>query len=114
MTGRSGKRQRYGTIIVDLERRHAVDLLPDRTSGTLAAWLRKQPRIEIVARDRSSEYTRAITTAATSATQIADRWHLLYNTRQMVDRWAAGARDRLRKPPPVSDMPSRSRTKVFI
>jgi len=86
---------------------------PDRRSGTLAAWLREQPGIEIVTRDRLSEYTRAITTAAASATHVADRWHLLYNTRQIIERWTAGAYARLRKLPPVSDTPSAGRTKAF-
>lgn len=90
------KRKSYGTIIVDLERREALDLLPDRTAGTLAAWLRARPGIATVARDRSTEYTRGITAGAPQAVQTADRWHLLSNTRQMVERWAAGMHGRLR------------------
>src|SRR5688500_2291951 len=39
--GRLGaeKGQTYGTILVDLEVRRVVDLLPDRTAETLAEWL---------------------------------------------------------------------------
>jgi len=37
------KGQRYGTIVVDLEQHRVVDLLPDRTSSTVAAWLKAQP-----------------------------------------------------------------------
>jgi len=50
--------QRYGTILVDLEARRPVDLLPDRTSVGLARWLRAHPGAEVVARDRSPEYAR--------------------------------------------------------
>ena len=50
----------YGTIVVDLEQRRVVDLLPDRSAATLAGWLRQRPGIEVVARDRSAEYARGI------------------------------------------------------
>lgn len=80
----------YGTILVDLERRHVLDLLPDRTAETLAAWLKEHPHIKIVARDRSGEYARGILLGAPQAQQVADRWHLLVNLRdtftRMLDR----------------------------
>ena len=46
------KGHRYGTILCDLESRKVIDLLPDRESGTVAAWLRKHPGSKIVSRDR--------------------------------------------------------------
>jgi transposase len=46
----------YGTVICDLERRRIVALLPDRASGTSAAWLRDHPSIELIARDRGASY----------------------------------------------------------
>ena len=73
------KGNRYGTILVDLECRYSVDLLPDRTAETLVAWLKAHPGIEIVSRDRSNEYIAAITAGAPQAVQVADRWHLLRN-----------------------------------
>ena len=33
----------YGTIIVDLERREVIDLLPDRSAGATADWLKRHP-----------------------------------------------------------------------
>lgn len=46
------KGRTYGTILVDLERRRPIDLLPDRSASTLAARLRRDPQIQVVARDR--------------------------------------------------------------
>lgn len=60
--------RRYGTILVDVERHQVVGVLPDRTSETLAAWLREHSGAQIVCRDRASAYTRAIKEAAPNAT----------------------------------------------
>jgi len=98
------KGRTYGTIVVDLERRRVLDLLPDRAAETLADWLRARPGVEVVARDRSTEYARAIALGAPAAVQVADRWHLLANMRQVLERWLAGAQARLRRLlPPGSD-----------
>jgi transposase len=94
------KRCTYGTIIVDLEGRRVVDLLPDRSAPTLADWLRRHPGITTVARDRSSEYARGASLGASGAVQVADRWHLLANVRQVVERWLHTAQTRLRHLPP--------------
>ena len=73
------KGQRYGTIFCDLERGRVIDLLPDRSTESTAAWLRAHPGVEIVSRDRASLYAEAAARAAPHAIQIADRWHLLRN-----------------------------------
>ncbi len=80
------RRQRYGTVIADLEEHKIIDLLPDRTAPTLATWLRQQPQIEIVSRDRATEYARGITEGAPQAVQVADRWHVLRNLREAAER----------------------------
>ena len=43
-------------MICDLEKRQIIDLLPDREPATVEAWLRSQPQIEVVARDRNGGY----------------------------------------------------------
>jgi transposase len=110
------KGRTYGTIVVDLERRRVIDLLPDRTSTTVAAWLRQRPRIEVVARDRSTEYARAAAIGAPKAVQVADRWHLLANVRDMLERWLARAHVRLRRlpvPPGGDERCPGQRTQAF-
>src|SRR3954462_15148607 len=100
------KGRTYGTIVVDLERRRVLDLLPDRTAETLADWLRHQPVVAVVARDRSTEYARGIALGAPGAMQVADRWHLLANVRQVLERWLAGSHARLCRPPPGPGTPA--------
>jgi transposase len=78
--------QRYGTLLVDLERRCPIDLLPDREAETLSAWLKAHSGIEIVTRDRSKTYASGISKGATAAAQVADRWHLLKNLRDALEQ----------------------------
>lgn len=73
------RNHRYGTLICDLERRRTIALLPDREPATTQAWLEQQPQIRIVACDRASGYTPAVSKALPAATQVADRRHLMEN-----------------------------------
>lgn len=73
------KRNRYGTILVDLECHKIIDLLRDRETATLHQWLEEHPGVQVVSRDRYTNYANAITAALPACTQVADRWHLLKN-----------------------------------
>lgn len=81
------KGQSYGTILVDLEKQQPVDLLPDRSAETFAAWLTAHPGVEIISRDRATDYIKGATDGAPEATQVADRWHLLKNLREAIERY---------------------------
>ncbi len=78
---------RYGTIICDLERHRAIDLLPERSAESTIAWLQEHPEVEIIARDRSGLYADAATRGAPQARQVADRWHLVDNLADALEKF---------------------------
>jgi transposase len=75
------KGQTYATLLVDLELRKPIELLPDRKEATLTAWLLLHPEIRVISRDRGGEYAAAARKGAPQAQQIADKFHILKNLR---------------------------------
>lgn len=89
------KGKTFGTILVDLEQHKVIDLLPDRTKATFSAWLKAHPGVEVVSRDRSSDYALAAKEAVPEAVQVADHWHLFKNLSDVVEAWLGRHRDHL-------------------
>ena len=103
--------QTYGTIIVDLERRVPIDVLPDRRADTVEAWLRSHPEIEVVSRDRGGEYAAAARRGAPQAQQVADKFHLLLNLREKLKAFLARKQKLLPQveDPPCDAIPDKAR-----
>ena len=90
----------YGTLLIDLERRQAVDVLPDRKAQTLAEWLTAHPGVQVVSKDRYSDYACGAAIGAPNAQQIADRFHLIKNLREVSEHWLKRLRVQLPLPEP--------------
>ena len=80
------KGQVYGTILVDLDQHQPIDLLPERSAELLEQWLKDHPGVEVITRDRATEYVEGASRGAPDAIQVADRFHLLQNVREMLQR----------------------------
>ncbi len=77
----------YGTILIDMETSRPIELLKSREGADLKEWLTKYPDVKIVTRDRASSYSSAINEVCPDAIQIADRFHLLMNLSDALDRY---------------------------
>lgn len=76
----------YGTILIDLERGRVIDILDGRDGSAVRDWLKAHPGVEVITRDRWTAYANAATAGAPQAIQVADRWHLLKNLREAIER----------------------------
>jgi hypothetical protein len=101
--------RRYGAVVVDLERHRTVDLLPERTAEAFAAWLAAHGQPQIICRDRGGDFATGGRRGAPHAVQVADRWHLLRNVGDALERVLGRHRTALRAAAAVgSDAPAES------
>src|SRR5260370_23952749 len=85
--------------------------MPDRTADTLSRWLRAHPGVHYVGRDRSPEYARGASEGAPSAQQVVDRWHLMKNLREALERVLGRLHETLKQRQEASGLPVRPRAR---
>ncbi len=76
----------YGSIIVNLDTGEVIDLLNDRGVDGFQKWLDNHERVGIVSRDRSTDYSSAITATGRDIIEVADRFHLNKNMSDCVTK----------------------------
>lgn len=80
------KRMSYGTIFIDLKTNKPIDLLNTRKQQEVTEWLEARPHIELITRDGSKTYAKAVTKASSTIIQVGDRWHILHQLFEAVKK----------------------------
>lgn len=81
------KRYTYGTVMVDLETHRIVDLLDSRETGKVEEWLKSYPNLQVISRDGAQTYASAAKNSHPEALQISDRFHLLKNLSEVIEKY---------------------------
>ena len=76
----------YGSIIINLDTGLVIDLLGERNQDSFETWLEKHQKVALVSRDRSTEYSSAISSSGMDITEVADRFHLVKNMSDCVTK----------------------------
>lgn len=76
----------YGSLIIDLDTGAFLALLGDRGKDSFTNWLDRHPNVDMVSRDRSSDYSAAISSTQRDILEIADRFHLVKNLSEKISK----------------------------
>lgn len=80
------KGREYRTLIIDADSHVPLEIVPSRDKADVAKALRKYKHATVICRDRSSAYAGAIKSARPRAKQVADKFHLVKNCGEHLDK----------------------------
>lgn len=81
------KRYSYGTVMVNAETHRVIDLIDTRETSAVEEWLKTYPNIQVVSRDGAQTYASATAHSHPEALQVSDRFHLLKNLSEAVEKY---------------------------
>jgi hypothetical protein len=81
------KRYSYGSVMVDLESHRIIDIIDSRETTVVAEWLKTYPNLNVISRDGAQAYASASSNSHPDALQISDRFHLLKNLSEAVEKY---------------------------
>jgi hypothetical protein len=70
---------KYATVMIDINSHKIIDMINSRDYEEVTSWLKEFLNLQIVSRDGSLTYRKAITDSHSDAIQVTDRFHLLKN-----------------------------------
>lgn len=73
------KREKYGTVLVDMDTHRIIDMIESREADQVTQWLKTYPNLQIFSRDGSKTYKKAIEDAHPINLQVSDRFHIFQN-----------------------------------
>lgn len=92
--------------MIDTKTKKIIDLLDSRKEEDVSCLLKSFPEIELISRDGSPVYAKAISTALPNAVQITDRFHLLRN---LTDRAIDEIQKRMPRVVKISESPNEAK-----
>lgn len=81
------KRYSYGSVMVDLETHRIIDIIDSRETTAVAEWLKTYPNLSVISRDGAQAYASASLNSHPEVVQISDRFHLLKNLSEAVEKY---------------------------
>lgn len=73
------KGAKYATVMVDIDTHRIVDMINSCECDDVVNWLKEYLNLQVVSREGSITYKKAISEAHSNAIQVTDRFHLLKN-----------------------------------
>ena len=76
-------------LLLTITNRCPIDLVGDRETGSFCKWIEEHKKVRSVSRDRSTDYSAAITASNRQITEVADKFHLIKNITDRMTRLVA-------------------------